>query len=345
MRIKTCIACVLIVIGGCACSSDHLFDVTPTERTEQKISELHNELLSAQYGWKVIYFPQTDSLLFSDPGAKIGQYDYEPSKFSYGGKYFLMRFTDNGNVEMYSDDNLKSTETPIVSEYKVDYNSMVQLSFTTYNYIHSLVNDAFGGSSDFLYAGNDHLGRMRFKTLAYLNPAREYIVFEKLEKDPKEADMLRRAFENRTFFENMKNPQIRISKGERTFFQSDRYLKHSQSSTTISSWEKGSREHRYYVFLYNRKLNPIPDTYPLEVNGLGSGYVGTEDGLWFRSGIRYSQDIVFYNFYREGKKLISELVKVYDPVTRQFFYGDKQMYPEGEFTGYQAVIEDKPIVK
>lgn len=345
MKLTDYVVCALMGINICACNSENIFDSSPIERVEQQISELQKDLVSAPFGWKIIYFPKTDSLLFSDPEAKVGEFDYQPESFGYGGKFFLMKFTESGQVEMFSDDDDKTVETPVVGAYEVGLNSVVRLSFTTFNYIHSLVNDTYGGTGDFLYEGKDYWGRMMFKTASYLEPAKEYICFERLEEDPQKNACLKRSLENRRFFESLKNPQIRISKGARVFFQSDRYLKRNSGSGLIGKWEKGSRDHRYYVFLYNKKLNPNPDAYPLEVNGLGSGYVGTEDGICFRSGIRYSKDVVFCNFYREGRKMVSELVKVYNPQSRKFFYGDKRMYPGGEFTGYRAEIEDKAIIK
>ena len=344
MRIVNYILGALLVAGVCACSDDEIFELSPSERNEQSIAALREELVSAPHGWKMIYFPKTDSLLFSDPNAKVGEFDYQPKSFSYGGKYFIMKFDSEGQVTMYADDDEQCVSTPMVGKYRVDQNSMTQLSFTTYNYIHSLVNNAFGGACDFLYAGKDHLGNMLFKTFNYLEPAREYILFEKLEQDPQEGEFLKKSLKNRSYFENMVNPQITISKGDRIYFMSDRYLKYYQGSDGIGDWEKGSRDHRYYVFLYNKKLNPIPDRYPLEVNALGSGYVGTETGLTFRSGIRYSKDYIFYHFKREGNSFVSELVKVYDPITRKTFYAEKELYPDGEFTGLKAVIENKPIV-
>ena len=345
MKIVNYILAMVILSGFCACEDDEAFSLSPSERNEKSIAQLREELVSAPYGWKVVYFSKTDSLLFSDPKEKIGEFDYQPKSFSYGGKYFLMKFAEDGVVEMLSDDDATTVSTPVESRYIVTQNSMTQLSFTTYNYIHSMVNESYGGACDFLYGGKDHRGNMIFKTASYIEPAREYILFEKLDKDPAQEEYMQKSLDNRHFFEEMKNPQIRISRGDRIYFQSDRYLKYNASGSGIGDWERGSRDHRYYVFLYNKKLNPVPDRFPLEVNALGSGYVGTENGITFRSGIRYSKDYIFYHFRREGSRFVCELVKVYDKITRQTFYAEKELYPEGEYTGYIAVIEDKKIVR
>ena len=59
---------VLTICLLAACSSDDdAFDKSPSQRSSESIAALKNELVSASHGWRVLYFPKTDSLLFSNP--------------------------------------------------------------------------------------------------------------------------------------------------------------------------------------------------------------------------------------------------------------------------------------
>ena len=84
-----------------------------------------------------------------------------------------------------------------------------------------------------------------------------------------------------------------------------------------------------------------PHGWPKEVVGLGSGYVGTTDGLTFRPGIRYSKNYTFYDFRREGNRFVCELVKVFDPYSKTERWISKHLAPGGEVTGVIAEIWDK----
>ncbi len=133
-----------------------------------------------------------------------------------------------------------------------------------------------------------------------------------------------KAYENRKFFEEMKNPQLLIHRGSREFFRSDVYLKRNlnhindQFLATIVA-------NRFYLF--EEDTNPKERLHKRKKSRfLGSGYVGTEKGLTFRAGLRYNKKIIFYNFVREGERFIA---KYYDPT--------------GINTGYVAEIWDEEV--
>lgn len=84
---------------------------------------------------------------------------------SWGIKHFLC-------IEAVADYTEQSLQEVRQSEFEVSQNTFTQLSFTTYNYLYSLVNDRFTGSSDFLYTGKDIDGNLIFKTSLYTEPAR-----------------------------------------------------------------------------------------------------------------------------------------------------------------------------
>ncbi len=327
----------MLLLQSCVGGSEEVFEFSPAERNSHAIKSLRDTLVSAPHGWKVVYFPKTDSLLFSNPNEVIGQFQYA-GRYGYGGYYYIMRFDEKGHVTMTTDQSPSSISTPQTGEFEIRQNTFTQLSFTTHNAIHDLVNDRFSGSSDFLFMGRDYDGSLLFKTASYNKPACEYIVFTKLEGPDTAEKFVTAAYENRRFFEEMKNPQLHIRIGGRTYFRSDTPAKREDLKEEIIA-------KRYHLFLFGSKPSAYINGFPDELKGLGSGFVGTEQGLMFRSGLRYDKQRIFYDFKREGNKFVCELVKVYDPYSRTTRLVAKHLAPEGEFTGYIAEIEDKIIKK
>ena len=178
---KTGFRILILIMVFFSCKDEGIFDLSPSERNAKHISELRKELINAPYGWSVTYFPRTDSLLFTNVNELItlpkGIFD-EKYKYGYGGHCFLMRFSDNGVVQAVADYTEQSLQEVRQSEFEVSQNTFTQLSFTTYNYLHSLVNDRFTGSSDFLYTGKDIDGNLIFKTSSYTEPARVYCIYK-----------------------------------------------------------------------------------------------------------------------------------------------------------------------
>ena len=138
----------------------------------------------------------------------------------------------------------------------------------------------------------------------------------------------------------MTNPQLRIHRGGRTFFQSDIYIKRNVETNQALLKEIVAK--RYYLFLFTQKKNPIPGYPAKEMTGLGSGYAGTEQGITFRAGLRYDSKTMFFDFQRQGDRFVAELVSVYDPLLRTTRLVSKHLHPEGEFTGLEAEIWDAP---
>lgn len=321
----------LIIIVSCflSCRNNEIEGLSPSERNKQSIDQLRKELVDAPYGWKVIYFPKTDSLLFSDKDAVFSRNDALRfnAEYGYGGHYFMMKFQDNGIVNTLVDTNETTLTTQKKSEFEVRQNTYTQLSFTTFGYIHHLVNENFGGKSDFLYKGKDWDGNLVFKTNNSTEPAREYIVFEKVKNEADFQNHIQKSYDNRTFFESLATPHITIRRGSRIYFQSD-----------VRS--KADARKRYHLFRFNKTPDPNPnEAEPVENNVLGSGYVGTEQGISFRTGIRYSSSLIFYDFERQGDTFVCELVRAYDPIRKTYRIMSKHLAPaNAEPTGYVAEI-------
>lgn len=127
---------------------DDLFGKTPSERFDEKQSELRNALTSASQGWKLTYFTKEGS---------------------FGGYHFLMKFTPEGLVTMVSDFS-SSTISATTSKYELQQGQGVKLTFTTKTYIHEL-SDAiqgqrgagYAGEYQFLYYGKEG-DKLKFKT-------------------------------------------------------------------------------------------------------------------------------------------------------------------------------------
>ena len=178
-----------------------------------------------------------------------------------------------------------------------------------------------------------------FRSANHLLPAREYIRLTRLGA-PEEAEaVVQQAVDNRLAFERMVNPQLRIYRGGRTYFQSDYFMK--RNVETNQSLLREINAKRYYLFVFASKRNPIPDYPPKEITGLGSGYTGTEQGLTFRAGLRFDAAKQFYDFERKGNRFEAELVQVYDTLLRSTRYVSKHLHPEGISTGIKAVIYDE----
>lgn len=334
-----CSVLSLLFLAACS-SNDDIFEKSPSLRSRESIESLKNELVSAPYGWRVMYFPKTDSLLFSNPSKLIPHNGFR-GRYGYGGDCFTMKFNADNTVEMRADFNADSVTEEQKSEYFIGRNSCTQLSFITYNYLHKLVNDRFAGASDFLYMGKNVDGELMFRTASYLQPAREYIVFTKLKKEEDRLLVVRKSYENRTFFERMVNPQLLIHRSGRIYFRSDLYIK--RKVNTNQALLKEIEEKKYYLFLFTKKKNPIPGYPAKEITGLGSGYSGTEHGITFRAGLRYDTKAMFFDFERVGDRFVAELVSVYDPFLRRSRIVSKHLYPEGEATGMRAEIYDAPV--
>ncbi len=306
---KSLVYAVLALLFFACSDEEHIFTQSPAERIKTHIKALEDELTQAPFGWKMVYFSRTDSLLFTTPKKVVktieASIERRVENEGFGGHYFVLKFQKGGKVSMQADYDEQSIENSRESNYRIEQNSNVQLSFTTHNYLHKLVNDKFRGVSDFLYVGKDSVQNLVFKTNQYIESAREYIVLEKLKKAEDTLSYITKAYENRKFFENMKNPQLSIHRGSREYFHSDVYLKNNVHNTN-DRFLQAIEANRYYVFEYD--VNPSEILAKRKKSQfIGSGYVGTEKGLSFHAGLRYDKTIIFYDFVRKGDRFVSKL--------------------------------------
>lgn len=329
---------LLAGLGACTHSSN---EPSVGERLKISRTSLEEQLRAGSGQWALTYFSRCDSLLFTSIDSRIGHGDYR-ERYGYGGHYMTLAF-DESQVAMRGDWDLSTIGTPLYAPYRIDLGTTLNLSFTLYTYIHRLVNDRFSGSADLLYQGTDLRGALVFTTAGYTNPGHEYIRLERLPQGETAEAILTKAYEHRKRFEAMRNPQLLVREGERIHYHSKYYLK--SEVTTNQPLLQEILDKRYYLFL---EAN-TEDRFTIErdsyrgFSALGSGYVGTREGLSFRPGFYINANLQIHDFTLSGDRFVAELVEVYDPILRRTTIESKHLYPEGRATGFVAEIYDAPI--
>lgn len=97
---------------GCSNETESLFDQSPSQRMEAAIESTQTTLCDAPNGWLLEFFPSIDG--------------------RFGGYNILMKFSQDGTVEMASD-IVKNPEQVLKSHYTVRQLGGLTLSFDTYN--------------------------------------------------------------------------------------------------------------------------------------------------------------------------------------------------------------------
>ena len=83
---------IIILYCTTGCSSDSgVFSDSASKRIQARQDSLQQVLTTAPNGWEAIYFPQTDSLLFSDLKTELNIHKF-PNELGYGGFYFQLKF-------------------------------------------------------------------------------------------------------------------------------------------------------------------------------------------------------------------------------------------------------------
>jgi len=123
----------MMLLFSCSVDNDYIFDDISTHRLNQYIDECDELLVSAEQGWKFIYYPDTSQ---------------------YGGYTFLMKFskTDGRRVMMQCDINDEQS----VSSYGFNAALGPIICFDTYSLLHLLADPnplAFNGKAGLGYGG------------------------------------------------------------------------------------------------------------------------------------------------------------------------------------------------
>lgn len=126
----------------------------------------------------------------------------------------------------------------------------------------------------------------------------------------------------------MKNPQPSIRKAGRVCFRSDMRMNVTYSTDGNANTQQPLEIYQRYRLFFAIDYFAPWGWLGNKVRGLGSGYVGTADGLTFRLGIRYSETYTFYDFRREGERLVCELVKVFDLYSKTMHWVSRHLAPK-----------------
>lgn len=161
------VACGLMTVA-CVNEVEEVFDTPASARLDQKGVECQTLLTSAQYGWLIEYYPDSEK--------------------SFGGSTYAAMFEKNGDVTVTGEVAVEvsgDVEKTITSHYSINSSSSVTLTFDTFNeYIHYWSNpddyggNYFGGDFEFAYVSGDEK-EMVFRGIKTGNR----IVFKALDTD------------------------------------------------------------------------------------------------------------------------------------------------------------------
>lgn len=273
-----------LLLLSCSGGEEMLFADSPSERMQQGITGLRNELTKAPWGWKITYFPNIESAKFADLHTNLKNHEnailYIDTRLGEGGHNFWAQFREDGTLTMVSDRSGESLTKQITSEFEVKQGAITQLSFTTHNYIHSLA------TSDFVLKGQPTNGKLVFKSMKSLNDEQEYIVMEKVQSEEQlKSDQLKMAEQKQHFEGTLKEPVLVIKDSAgKILFQSNmpRYIHTSK---------------RYILFVKDHAPDAFVSNY---YTGLGSGYSFTPTGMIFYPGFRYDTQTIFTTFEKQA---------------------------------------------
>lgn len=313
------------------CANPVVVTQTSSQRIQQKIASLDSLLQSAPQGWQLTYFPKVDSLLFTNFSSKLIGIDIDKNRYGFGGHTYWIRFLPGGNLEMLAINGADVTQHK--GSYKIGLSESLQISFITYLPIHEMVTPQWGGASDLLFVECDWQNRIILRTAHSQEYQRQRIFLTPLPEDKVPAEEAKKALNNRLFFERMQNPQIRLKKGSRIYFESDVQLNDKFSDGSLNKWRI---ERRYFLFLYN--LRRYGDYNFKGYNGLGSGYTETPEGLVFFPGFSFDGKHTVNFVKRKGDKFVAELVRIWDPIYQKYTIESKHLHPQGEPLPYYIEI-------
>lgn len=297
---------ILLFLVSCTSDTKTIFEESSDIRTKKAKEKLVNLLTSAKEGWEMLYFRDVKEL-FSNPDRNIIKsipYSHfltqKDKLLGEGGFTFLVKFSQDGKVQMLSDIDFNSSVELKESEYNISQNTYLQLNFISPNYIYNT------GQTSFLFYKEEDDGTLIFTTNRYENPHREYIILRPLkieESDWKEK--MKGIFSTKLVFERnkvtLKSRLIITDNFDNEVFKSDFPLKNEQYN---------NRNSRYVLFVKNMKPHLYGNEY---YTALGSGYTALENKIKFLPGFRVNDSICFTDFEAKEEKYVS-VVKGYKAV-------------------------------
>ena len=199
---------------------------------------------------------------------------------------------------------------------------------------------ALRGGARLPLRGTDADGQLIFESPRTTKPAYSYFILRRIAKEADRSARLERAGGHRIAFEQMRNPQIRIHQGGRTLFLSNYIMKYS-TRNELTSYGRNLVAQRYALFTAVSRKALIPDGPPQGIVGLGSGYVGTPEGLTFLTGIRYSSKYIFSALSVGETASLPNLSRCRCSLPHETF-SEPSPSPRGVETGIIAELYDDP---
>lgn len=335
IKIRSIATCALLMLVTLGCKERPVYDHSPAERMTHHRAELRGRLESAPHGWQLTYFPRVDSLLFRNASDRWADTEVQQDRYGYGGYTFAVKFMPQGQIQLKTDLDAYPVAEVFEGAYDIRLGSSLQLSFTTFTPLHSLIDSELGGVADFVYRYTDHQGRLIFATGISGATNRPYITLTPLPTEEAWQGLVPKAVEHRKLFERMQHPQLTIRRGGRIFFQSDVPFRDARGDRR-KELERNRKRYHLFLALRNRHEAIFRSGY----SALGSGYVGTREGLSFRPGFSPDGKALFCDFELRGDRFVCELVSVYDPMLHRFVLKSRHLHPDGEPTSYIAEIID-----
>ncbi|MRJ08351.1 DUF4302 domain-containing protein [Ornithobacterium rhinotracheale] len=280
----------LLFLFSCNQEDDSFFDQTPSERIISAKDDLKQTLVNAPNGWEMIYFPNLANK-FNDLSRNLIRSKsygviFVERDYGQGGFHLLMKFKENGEVEMLSDKTFTSKEEVKTSQYSISHNSYTQLNFISPNYIFET------RQTSFLFFKKDADGSLIFSTNKYPNNTSEYIVLKPIPAGKDWEEVMKEVYDTKLQFERkrIKNLSINNPYGEEVFVTNFSKDKHTDVNK------------RYTVFLRNMQPHVTVSKY---YTGLGSGYVAMEDGILMLPGIQVNDSVNFTQFKKKGNSYVA----------------------------------------
>ena len=299
---------VMLFATSCSREQSNIFPQSPALRTQQSINSLKQKLIASENGWKMTYFPNIDIDKFSDINYNVYTHEssllFLDSETGFGGYTFWLKFSADGKVEMLSDNSEEATKMKVVSDYDIKLVSGIQLSFITKNYIHDLIEPGFKGSSDFIHKRTDNDGKLIFATTTHAKETSEYIVLEKIKSNTKWQSEIDSVLAQKKLFESWEKPVLTIKNSEgKVLFQSN-YTNNGYFNNDT----------RYALFIKDH----TPQTFnPEYFSGIGSGYLYTPIGMFFKGGLKYNEGTTFTTFERTINGTFQSTVNGYTAEIKQ----------------------------
>lgn len=114
---------IIVALSACEKEDEQGPDQRPDERINEILSSYKSQLVGSPFGWKAILYPEGGA-----------------------GYNFLLQFTDNDRVQMYSDINATTATEAMNSSYRLQALQRPSLLFDTYSYLHLLADPDAGKS-------------------------------------------------------------------------------------------------------------------------------------------------------------------------------------------------------